>query len=233
MFTNDFGKSPRVRIGIIGGYSSTRWRYERTRQETAPLLFLDAATLRKMGAFTPGALATHEWTNSRGESVGSIQTHSDGRALTLIYRTHTHGEGWKDRRDRITLEATPCRYGGERLWLTCPGCGTRRRVLYCVDGWFRCRDCHDLAYSSTREDAHDRSLRRTRTLQGRLGANTSDVFAIPEKPAGMLWETYSQIATRIHHENMFRLGIHEAEFQKLVTRIDRLGIPHAEDGANR
>jgi hypothetical protein len=208
----------------MGGYGSTRWRTERTRQETAPLLLLDAATLRTMGAFTPTALATHEWTDWRGEPAGAIQTytHADLRALTLIYRTRGRGEDWQERRERIWLEATPCPFGGERLWLTCPSCRSRRRVLYCADGWFRCRACHDLAYSSTREDAHDRSLRRTRELQGKLGMNTADVFAIPEKPAGMHWETYSRIAIQIHQENMFRLGIHEAEFQKLHARVDRL-----------
>ena len=211
----------------MGGYGSTRWRTERTRQETAPLLSLDATALRKMGAFTPTALASHEWTDWRGEPSGSIQTytHADLRALTLIYRTRSRGETgetWEERRERVWLEATPCPFGGERLWLTCPRCGTRRRVLYCVDGWFRCRDCHDLAYSSTREDAHDRSLRRTRELQGRLGSSTADVFAIPEKPEGMHWETYSRIASQIHQENMLRLGIHESEFQKLHDRVDRI-----------
>lgn len=218
----------------MGGYGSTRWRYERTRPETAPLLFLDATQLRKMGAFAPTALAWHEWTNSRGESSGSLQTytHRDGSAITLIYRTRDRfqrDEAWEDRRERIDLEATPCHYGGERLWLTCPGCRGRRRMLYCVDGWFRCRVCHDLAYSSTREDPHDRSIRRTRALQHKLGATTSDVFALPEKPTGMHWETYERMAMQLYREFMFRLGIHQATTNKLIARIEQLSTPAITD----
>lgn len=140
----------------MGGYFSTRWNYERTRTDTGGLLFLNATKLRTMGALNAGALAWQEWTNGRGEVIGSIQsvmsTDRNHPSLTLVYRIREHGGEWQDVRELIWLEATPCNYGGERLWLTCPRCHSRRRVLYSVGGRFRCRQCHDLAYTSTREE---------------------------------------------------------------------------------
>ncbi len=69
----------------MGGYFSTRWGSEHTRQDTGSLLFLDATRLRKMGALDPAAIAWHEWTNGRGDIIGGIQTytHATGDALTL------------------------------------------------------------------------------------------------------------------------------------------------------
>lgn len=209
----------------MGGYFSTRWNYERTRQDTGGLLFLDVAKLRTMGALEPGALAWQEWTNGRGEAIGSIQTTTNAArdTLTLSYSIRENGGEWQPIREAIPLEATPCNYGGERLWLTCPRCQSRRRVLYSVGGRFRCRQCHDLAYASTREDAHERSIRRTNRLQKRLEAvSGTDIFAIPEKPRGMHWDTYERIIDGllkehdIQHES-FRAFIRKRE--QLLTRL--------------
>jgi hypothetical protein len=210
----------------MGGYSSTRWGFERTRTDTDGLLYLDATVLRKMGAFTPRALAWHEWTNGRGEPAGSIQSHmnSDGDALTLIYRIRENGGEWHDVRERIMLDATPCHYGGERPWLTCPGCFSRRRVLYSAGGRFRCRGCHDLAYSSTREDAQERSARRIRKLQKRLGAKRGDLYHIPPKPDGMHWETYHDIVEALlaeHDRQNAFFGARLDQLTKSVARLER------------
>lgn len=108
-------------------------------------------------------------------------------------------------REHVSREA--CHYGGERLWLTCPGCYSLRRVLYSLGGRFRCRRCHNLAYTSTRDDAHDRSVRRIRKLQKRLGSTTLALSALPLRPRGMHWDTYERIASQLMHENEERLRI--------------------------
>ena len=53
--------------------------------------------------------------------------------------------------DRIGLESTACYFNGVRWWLICPGCGSRRGVLYKAyyTQPFRCRRCHNLTYFST------------------------------------------------------------------------------------
>lgn len=206
----------------MGGYFSTRWDYVRTRQDTGSLLKLDAAILRTMGALTPGAIAWHEWTNGRGESVGTIQssmsTDGDRPLLTLSYSIREHDGEWQPIRERIWLEATPCNYGGERLWLSCPECQTRRRVLYSLGGRFHCQQCHDLAYASTREDAHDRSIRRTQKLQKRLGASSAGIFDVPPKPRGMHWDTYERIIDGLLKEH----DIQHESFRAFIRKREQL-----------
>lgn len=94
----------------MGGYFSTRWGSEHTRQDTGSLLFLflDATKLRKMGALEPEAIAWHEWTNGRGDVVGGIQTyrHATDDALTLSYSIRENGGDWQPIRERIGLEGT-------------------------------------------------------------------------------------------------------------------------------
>jgi hypothetical protein len=206
----------------MGGYSSTRWNSHRTRPDTGSLLKLDAAMLSTRGALAPGAIAWHQWTDTRGDAIGSIHSmmsrDQNAPSLTLVYRVREHGGDWHDIRERIELEATPCNYGGVRLWLTCPDCQSRRRVLYSLGGRFRCRQCHNLAYRSTREDAHDRSIRRTRTLHKRLAASPSNIFTVPPKPRGMRWDTYEQIADNLYHEHRLQLGLLEARYEKIEAR---------------
>jgi hypothetical protein len=70
--------------------------------------------------------------------------------------------------ENVALDYTPCNYGGMRPWWRCPGCGTRVAILYSGLG-FRCRRCHGLAYTTTREDADCRAILRARRLVERLG----------------------------------------------------------------
>src|SRR5665811_2519080 len=150
----------------MGGYCSTRWNFERTRQHTDPLLSLDVRWLKRVGALQPGAVAFPSWT-FRGEPSGHIVTrmHRDGDRLTLDYKIRAPGEtSWTPHKESVWLDTTPCHFGGDRVWFTCPGCHGRRAVLFSVGGLFRCRSCHDLAYTSTREDAMARSYRTIRAL---------------------------------------------------------------------
>jgi hypothetical protein len=196
----------------MGGYFSTRWNYTRTRADTDGLLFLDAASLRRMGALTAGACAWQQWTNGRGEIVGSIRTVTNANrdTLTLIYSIRQPGAAWQPIREDVGLEPTPCHYGGERLWLTCPGCQSRRRVLFCVHGQFRCRECHNLAYTSTREDPQARSACRIAALHRRLGAARCDLSAIPPRPKGMHQPTYDRIAGQLMQEQDRQAGYLQA-----------------------
>ncbi len=76
-----------------------------------------------------------------------------------------------------------------------------------MGGRFRWRRCHNLAYTSTRDDAHDRSVRRIRKLQKRLGSTTLDPFALSPRPRGMHCDTYERIASQLMRENEERLRI--------------------------
>lgn len=82
---------------------------------------------------------------------------------------------------RVELTATPCNYGGVRLWFVCPlyiaGRACRRRVgrLYLPPGgrYFGCRHCYNLTYVSTQmaqkssRDPTPRTLASTGSRRGR------------------------------------------------------------------
>jgi len=189
---------------MMGGYGSTRWTWERTRHDTDPLLSLDVRWMKRSGYLRPGAFATVSW-SCRGEPSGTIVTrmNRDGDCLTLDYKTRANGEtDWTPHQQPVWLDTTPCNYGGERSWFLCPGCHGRRAVLFSVGGVFRCRACHDLAHSSTREDAMERSIRRIQTLQKRLGGGGYGVpiWKIPAKPDGMHWEAYERLVSQLRYE---------------------------------
>jgi len=157
----------------MGGYGSGRRGLG--HPTTDSLLFLDIRYMRRAGFFRTAPGATYygslAWSN-RGKPSGNISVTVQGTeaayppAIELHYRTRAWGEtDWTDVDERIPIETTPCHYGGERPWFLCPRCFERRGVLFSVGGRFRCRACHRLAYSSTRETEEDRAARRAREIK--------------------------------------------------------------------
>lgn len=183
----------------MGGYFSTRWNWERTRQSTDPLMKLDVRVLRREGALKPGAVAAQFWTR-RGEAAGDImtRTNADASVVTLVYTTTDRATGASENvRDDVELEPLENTLGGHRVWFRCPGCDGRCAVLFCVAGHFRCRHCHRLAYTSTREDRLARAQRRCDVLQRRLGMTGGTWDALPPKPKGMHWTTYDRLCDEL------------------------------------
>ncbi len=210
----------------MGGFGSTRWLWSMTRQTTDDLLALDVRFLARHGYFVagPGELAagvvTWTW---RGHVTGLINVEhrgGDPDAVTLDYRVRRPGEGWRLVRERIALDRTACNFGGSRPWFRCPGCGTRRAVLYGAGGQFRCRACHDLAYRSTREGAIERHRRRADALRRRLGGR-SGPFAVPCKPTGMHGRTYERITAEIRAREDATLVAVRAETDAMLARLTR------------
>lgn len=87
--------------------------------------------------------------------------------------------------ESIGLVSTRCHFGGVRWWACCLSCGARIAVFYLMAGRFRCRGCHGLAYTSTREAAFTRAFRRARELRRRLGATPGIADPLPARPRGM------------------------------------------------
>ena len=210
----------------MGGYGSTRWTWERTRQDTAGLLRLDVRSLKRAGALQPGTVSTWAWTRADGDPAGTIvvRMDRDGARLTLDYSTRAMGEtDWTPRTIHVWLDTTPCHYGGERVWFRCPHCQSRRAVLYSAGGVFSCRACHNLAYTSTRMDDIQRANRTTRKLQTRLGAPANaDPWHIPERPARMHGTTYDRLTSQLYAAIMEREAMFAARTAKLIGSVDHL-----------
>lgn len=109
---DDFDKCVGV-VTLMGGYRSTRWQWERTRQDTDPLLKLDVRWLNRIGALRPGAVMNPSWSR-RGEPSGSILTIMDRAhpCLTLRYSTQRPGEDAQPVEEPVWLGCDPLHLRG-------------------------------------------------------------------------------------------------------------------------
>ena len=214
----------------MGGHGSGRWGAGGTRAVTDGPLRLDVRWLARQGCLGPNTTGSYVVGWLRGdEPAGDILVRYDAdRPAELVLTYHARrGEGgpWRPIRERVVLDRTPCPYGGERPWFRCPGCDARRAVLSAVDGRFRCRACHDLAYASTREGAVARHRRRSAGLRRRLGAPPGEAglaaWLCPEKPKGMHWRTYDRITAGIRAHEDAALAALRAEVDALAAQIER------------
>ncbi len=181
--------------GLGSGY---RHRFDK-KTTTDECHGLDIRDLYRDGLLKPGSWFSSRWLRGDRET-GSIRGFVYQDRVVLSYR-HRRGSGgeWEDVKEPVSLEWTPCNFGGERPWFVCPGvvngkrCGRRAAVLYGPGKYFLCRHCYDLRYESQREDKKDRALRRAQNIRERLGGSRSMIEPFPEKPRGMHRETYERL----------------------------------------
>ncbi len=105
----------------------------------------------------------------------------------------------RDVEQAVSIVRTPCRFGGDRPWFTCPACERHVAALYhlaLLADDFRCRHCLGLAYASTREDATRRLLRKADRLRADLGG-APGLGGIPPQPAHLGWHAYWRTVDRI------------------------------------
>lgn len=135
--------------------------------------------LRGAGAFS--------WSWHRGDQpAGSIGVSVHGPAALTLGYTFGTGKDARDVAERLNLVSTPCGYGGQRQWFACPRCGRRVAILYLRGGYFACRLCKRVAYSSQSEDAIGRLWRRQGKIEKRLGEDW-------QRPRGMRQRTYDRL----------------------------------------
>jgi hypothetical protein len=141
----------------------------------------------------PGYWGGWQWLRN-GEKVASIQMRAEADRVVLTYR-HRRGDGdWKDEEYPVYLQRTACHLGGSRTWFICPAVGCRRRVAILYGGTiFACRQCHQLAYESTREDGGDRATRRADGIRRRLGWEPGIANGEGPKPKWMRWQTFDRL----------------------------------------
>ena len=181
----------------MGGFGSGRQGGKRT---TGDMLPLDIRKIQRAGLLMPGRSFGWQWTRG-GEKIAAIKLRTDYgtpvSTVTLDYRTRPHGGEWKDMNYPVNVSWTGCNYGGQRVWWFCParGCGRRVAILY-GGKVYACRHCHQLAYSSQRENAGDRAGTKADKLRARLGWEAGFLNGNGGKPKGMHWQTFEQLQAR-------------------------------------
>jgi hypothetical protein len=148
----------------------------------------------------PGSL---QWT-SRDGSTASVLVVGGRETVRLNYKVRPPGEDWQVVSQRIPIQWTPCRFGGERPWFICDVssngvyCGRRVAKLYGGGRLFACRHCYRLGYDVQRGGPLDRSHHHLARLHRKLGSDYGGPdMATPPKPKWMRWKTYSCIIQQI------------------------------------
>jgi hypothetical protein len=127
--------------------------------------------------------------------TGWISYTVERQGLRLIYNVRVSGEIRNRVNELIPFASTAPHIGGSRLWLLCPSCGRRCRVLYGGER-FRCRECQSLTYRSQQEDPISRATTQAHQLRARLGQEGSLDEPFPQMPKGMHWTTYARLEAR-------------------------------------
>ena len=143
-----------------------RWSYS-NRTEADYLKRVQIWWLKKYGYLEGWKSGSIVWTSGWDGSQSSIGiTGMTSENYIRFYYTQTDSDGEKKDFDyRVQLTTTPCRYGRFRYWFICPltvngnYCGKRVGVLYKAGDYFGCRHCHNLTYSSRKENRRGGGMR--------------------------------------------------------------------------
>lgn len=149
---------------------------------------IDVRRWAREGCTRPGAAGSWSWLEAKtGELTASISyaVTMDGNTVVLSF-----GLNGEPMRQRVPIERTACRYGGDRAWFICPRCSDRRAVLFLRSAGFGCRRCNRIAYRSQSEDALGRVWLKQSKAEAKLGESW-------ERPKGMHRATREKLMATI------------------------------------
>jgi hypothetical protein len=150
-------------------------------------------SLKRLGFLTEGFSSVLVWSRSRtGEETGRIRITCLGDKLRLNYKSKSGGEDWRDIEEYIHLICTKPNFGGERQWMICPSCFSRRAALY-GGTYFRCRECYGACYQTQLEDGKFRALTKLYKRRQKYGSFGNADEPFPPKPKWMRWPTYFRL----------------------------------------
>ena len=198
----------------MGGIGSGRQWHWNAKSTTADFLALDIRQIARAGYLEPWRSFSWNWSRN-GERVADIRVVIEGFGARLKYRTRSGGGDWEPMEYTVPFLSQPCHYGGHRKWFACParGCGRRVAILY-GGTVFACRQCHNLAYPSQREEHFQRATRRAERIKERLGWQTD----FGGKPKGMHWKTFERLVRELDYWDNVWNSAFVARFSGLLDR---------------
>lgn len=180
-------------MGGNGSGKIFRWDAKSTTESQKRI---DIRWLKKYGYLRAGNVGSLSW--SRGdEQTGSIAYKMEEDRMILNYRHRPNGGEWEPVEQKISLDRTPCNYGGYRKWFRCPRCYKRVAILYGAGKYFLCRHCYNLTYDSCNTHPIQRIFDKANKLRKKLGGETGAFNFIPDRPKGMHRSTYDKIVDKI------------------------------------
>ena len=186
---------------------------------------IDVNRLHREGCLRPGWSGGWKWTRD-GEKVASITMRAVEDRLHISYRVRIGGGDWEDVEETICIVRVPCRFGGTRPYIICPGvvngipCGRRVVKLHGQGRCFLCRHCYRLAHASQSEGMWDRALRRANKIRMRVGGEPGMAPPFPPRPKGMWRRTYERLREEVYEAERFADEAFLIRAEKLLNRID-------------
>lgn len=133
--------------------------------------------------------------------MANINILSGTDQVTLDYRARDRGGEWQAMNYTVRVMWTPCNYGGRSAGWLCPVLCCGRRVAVQYGGKvYACRHCNKLAYSTQREQAHDRAGSKAGKIRERLGWEQSILNGNGLRPKGTHWRTFERLQA-LHNAN--------------------------------
>ena len=184
----------------MGGHGSGRiFRWDK-RTSLEECRFVDVREWKRRGLLYLGSNFSWAWWLD-GEKTADIRVSVLKDRLRLSYRYRRNGSEWQHIDDYITLVTTPCHFGRERIWFSCPSCSRRAAKLYSATAFFRCRRCCGLPYSSQQETVLDRANRKALKLRKLLGDNGGIGDLIWNKPKGMHRHSFERLKAKVRQQD--------------------------------
>jgi hypothetical protein len=187
----------------MGGIGSGRRAGFGGKKETNDAMPLDIRRLNRERLLWPGNSFSWQWLTN-GRPVAGLSIRVELQALVVSYLKRSSGEIVEQ---RIIMQSTPCRFGGQRHWFACPRCGRRAAVLYVPGRYYECRCCAGVAYPTQKERAGDRASTQANKIRKRLGWPVGILNNQGDKPKGMHWRTFSKL--KREHDALVQISFHE------------------------
>jgi hypothetical protein len=202
----------------MGRHGSGNWHRFDSKTLAEHCLSIDVRQLNRTGCLKPWQRYSWRW-----QDGSNIVIETKPGAFELIYSISRNDQPREDVHIEVTLSWSSCNYGGERPWFICPGKGCGRRVakLYLVGKYFLCRHCHDLTYSSQRQDDEFRLLDKAQKIFRRLGVTNCNDLSAASKPKSMHWSTYEKLVDDAQSLELNSLYAISQKLKKMYNSINR------------
>ncbi|MDP4085798.1 MAG: hypothetical protein Q8934_14425 [Bacillota bacterium] len=189
----------------MGGMGSGPYGFRGTKQRKLTVEEVPHIEVQQLKGNLHNEDLTCSWDN--GEQ--SIRILTKINCIILKYRA-----GEEKIKEYVAIKSSKVGFG-ERLWFCCPECDKKTARLYIVGKFFRCRECHQLTYSTCQEsgDPLDYLSLKIRRLQKKLGLpfgngilNCPNINELPFfKLKNMHWETFARERERLELMQLARL----------------------------
>jgi hypothetical protein len=209
----------------MGGFGSGRPSGS-GRDAVESCLLLDVGLLHKTACLQAGWSGFVQWTRA-GKRAAMIGLRAEADCIHLSYRAQIGGGEWEEIAEKVRIVRVACRFGSSRPYFICPGvvddvvaCGRRVAKLYQVGRYFRCRQCHRLAYSSQSEGKEHRARRRANKIRERLGDESGTAAPFPQKPPNMRQSTYERLRNKALDDE---ITADQMQIERLLAWLNKSG----------